>query len=81
MITDDEGGFGCPHCNYTGWVWDGTEHASSGPDPTPYVDPTPCPYCSCPEEPEWTPSDDDWGMASDFDQDEAVLEGVAIEVR
>ena len=61
MTSHPEGGYGCRHCDYTGWTYEGTERASAGPDPTPMVDPEPCSYCTPPSVPEMDPSDD-WGM-------------------
>lgn len=68
VTTHPEGGYGCRHCHWTGWVWDGIERASAGPDPAPMIDPEPCPYCTPPDVPEldldsddgWWTADSDW---------------------
>jgi hypothetical protein len=79
MTSHPEGGYGCRYCHWTGWVWDGIERASAGPDPTPMIDPEPCPHCTPPSVPELDLDSDAARWMADSDQGEALLVEVPID--
>lgn len=67
MSYAEEPGIGCFHCDYLGWRT--RDVRVSRPEDVGCIT-EPCPYCSPPsDEPEWFPSEDDWGMADDSDQE------------